>query len=94
MQNDVGRKVEFSNLTDILKCMSERGLKLVTELNYDGHIHYLLKKDSSSQRMQNKDFDSIQANSNDIAAYLLTDRRLFIKKKSGKHIEKHIAIIK
>ena len=85
MQNDVGRKVEFSNLTDILKCMSERGLKLVTELNYDGHIHYLLKKDSSSQRMQNKDFDSIQANSNDIAAYLLTDRRLFIKKIMKTH---------
>ena len=80
MQNDVGRKVEFSNLTDILKCMSARGLKLVTELNYDGHIHYLLKKDSSSQRMQNKVFDSIQTNSNDIAAYLLTDRWLFIKK--------------
>ena len=65
--------------------MSARGLKLVTELNYDGNIHYLLKKDSSSQRMQNKDFDSIQTNSNDIAAYLLTDRRLFIKKNRKTH---------
>ena len=65
--------------------MSARGLKLVTELNFDGHIHYLLKKDSSSQRMQNKDFDSIQTNSNDIAAYLLTDRRLFIKKNRKTH---------
>ena len=65
--------------------MSARGLKLVTELNYDGHIHYLLKKDASSPRMQNKDFDSIQTNSNDIAAYLLTDRRLFIKKIRKTH---------
>ena len=32
------------------------------------------------RRRKSKDFDSIQTNSNDIAAYLLTDRRLFIKK--------------
>ena len=63
--------------------MSAREWKLVTELNFAGHIHYILKKDSSSQRMQNKDFDSIQTNSNDIAAYLLTDRRLFIKNQEN-----------
>lgn len=29
--------------------MSAIGLQFVTELNYDGHIHYILKKDVSSQ---------------------------------------------
>ena len=42
-------KIEFNNLTDILNYMSERGRRFVTEFNYDGHIHYLLKKDVSSQ---------------------------------------------
>lgn len=39
-----------------------------------------MKKDVTSQDEENNDFDSIQTNSNAIAAYLLTDRRLFIKK--------------
>ena len=42
------KKIEFNNLTDILNYMSARGWQFVTELNYDGHIHYLLKKDVSS----------------------------------------------
>lgn len=46
--NNVGRKIEFNNLTDILNYMSARWLQFVTELNYDGHIHYILKKDVSS----------------------------------------------
>lgn len=41
-------KIEFNNLTDILNYISARWWKFVTELNYDGHIHYLLKKDVSS----------------------------------------------
>ena len=28
--------------------MPERVLQFVTEFNYDGHIHYLIKKDVSS----------------------------------------------
>lgn len=46
--NNVGMKIEFNNLTDILNYMSARWWQFVTELNYDVHIHYLLKKDVSS----------------------------------------------
>ena len=42
------KKIEFNNLTDILNYMSARGWQFVTELTYDGHIHYLLKKEVSS----------------------------------------------
>lgn len=38
---------------------------------------------SLPRMMKNKDFDSIQTNSNAIAAYILTDRRLFIKKSGN-----------
>ncbi len=48
LRNEEGKKIEFNNLTDILNFMSARGWQFVTELNYDGHIHYLLKKDVSS----------------------------------------------
>ena len=48
LRNEEGKKIEFNNLTDILNYMSARGWQFVTELNYDGHIHYLLKKDVSS----------------------------------------------
>ena len=48
LRNEDGKKIEFNNLTDILNYMSARGWQFVTELNYDGHIHYLLKKDVSS----------------------------------------------
>lgn len=44
----VALRDENNNLTDILNYMSARGWQFVTELNYDGHIHYLLKKDVSS----------------------------------------------
>lgn len=64
LRNEEGKKIEFNNLTDILNYMSARGWQFVTELNYDGHIHYLLKKDVSSRRRQSKDFASIQTNSN------------------------------
>lgn len=40
---------------------------------------------SLTRSRKNKDFDSIQTNSNDIAAYILTDRRLFIKKIRKTH---------
>lgn len=43
-------KIEFNNLTYILNYISERGRRFVTELNYDGHIHYILKKDASSKK--------------------------------------------
>lgn len=48
LRDENGKKIEFNNLTDILNYMSARGWQFVTELNYDGHIHYLLKKDVSS----------------------------------------------
>lgn len=48
LRDEDGKKIEFNNLTDILNYMSARGWQFVTELNYDGHIHYLLKKDVSS----------------------------------------------
>ena len=48
LRNEEGKKIEFNNLTDILNYMSARGWQFVTELDYDGHIHYLLKKDVSS----------------------------------------------
>lgn len=48
LRDETGKKIEFNNLTDILNYMSARGWQFVTELNYDGHIHYLLKKDVSS----------------------------------------------
>lgn len=49
----LGRKLtKTTNVTErrryILNYMSARGWLFVTELNYDGHIHYLLKKDVSS----------------------------------------------
>lgn len=58
--NNVGRKIEFNNLTDILNYMSERGWQFVTEFNYDGHIHYLIKKDVSSpeEKKQGLRFDT------------------------------------
>ena len=48
LRDENNKKIEFNNLTDILNYMSARGWQFVTELNYDGHIHYLLKKDVSS----------------------------------------------
>ena len=48
LRDENGKKIEFNNLTDILNYMSARGWQFVTELNYDGYIHYLLKKDVSS----------------------------------------------
>ena len=77
LRNEEGKKIEFNNLTDILNYMSARGWQFVTELNYDGHIHYLLKKDVSSQEGQSKDFASIQINRNTIAAHHFIDGWLF-----------------
>lgn len=53
-------KIEFNNLTDILNYMSARWLQFVTELNYDRHIHYLLKKDvySPEEEKQGLRFDT------------------------------------
>ena len=48
LRDEKGKKIEFNNLTDILNYMSARGWQFVTALNYDNHIHYLLKKDVSS----------------------------------------------
>ena len=48
LRDENNKKIEFNNLTDILNYMSARGWQFVTELTYDGHIHYLLKKDVSS----------------------------------------------
>ena len=48
LRDENNKKIEFNNLTDILNYMSARGWQFVTELNYDGHIHYLLKKEVSS----------------------------------------------
>ena len=49
LRDENNKKIEFNNLTDILNYISARGWQLVTELNYDGHIHHRLKKDASSQ---------------------------------------------
>ena len=66
--------------------MSERGWQFVTELNYYVHIHHRMKKDASShRRRKNKDFDSIHTNSNAIAAYILTDRRILLKEIRKTH---------
>ena len=48
LRDESNKKIEFNNLTDILNYMSARGWQFVTELTYDGHIHYLLKKEVSS----------------------------------------------
>ena len=48
LRDENNKKIEFNNLTDILNYMSSRGWQFVTELNYDVHIHCLLKKDVSS----------------------------------------------
>lgn len=73
-------KIEFNNLTDILNYMSARGWQFVTELNYDRHTLPSEEGCLFPGGGKNKDFDSIQTNSNSIAAYILTDRRIFIKK--------------
>lgn len=48
LRDENNKKIEFNNLTDILNYMSARGWQFVTELTYDGHVHYLLKKEVSS----------------------------------------------
>ena len=60
LRDENNKKIEFNNLTDILNCMSARGWQFVTELNYDGHIHYLLKKDvySPDEAKQGLRFDT------------------------------------
>ena len=88
LRNEEGKKIEFNNLTDILNYMSARGWQFVTELNYDGHIHYLLKKDVSSpeEAKQGLRFGYRQI-AMQIAAYPLADRRLFYKKLTTKNIK-------
>lgn len=48
LRDENNKKIEFNNLTDILNYMSARGWQFVTELTYEGCIHYLLKKEVSS----------------------------------------------
>lgn len=48
LRDEVGKKIEFNNLTDILNYMSARGWEFVTVTYYDKVVHYLLKKNVSS----------------------------------------------